>query len=145
MSVTAASRRDLLARGREFGSEGGDDAQRDRTRHHVAVHRAVFGGEIEQSQDAGAWIADDISGGHRECDGERIRDRVVAVAEVLIEDLAADLGAVDDIAHRQSVDRALMRQRERGVAKLAADSFGPGIDTVGACGHICTIIHFVDK
>ena len=81
----------------------------------------------------------------REGDGECVRDRVVAVAEVSVEDLAADLGAVDDVAHRQIVDRTLVRQCERGVAKLGADSFGAGIDTIGACCHNRTIAHFVDK
>ncbi len=145
ISVDRGLGRDLFARGREFRTEGRDDAHRDCTRHHIAVHRAVFGGEIEQSHDAGTWIADDIAGGRCECDRERIRDRVVAVAEVPVEHLAADLGAVDDVAHRQSVDWALVCQREGGVAKPAADSLGPGIDAVGACCHNCTIIHFMDN
>ena len=36
--------------GSEFGAEGGHDALGDRARHDVAVHRAVFGGEVEQPQ-----------------------------------------------------------------------------------------------
>jgi hypothetical protein len=43
------------------------------------------------------------------------------------------------------VDGALVRQCEGGVAKSAANSFGAGIDTVGACCHICRLIHFVDN
>ena len=136
---------DLLTCGRELGSEGGDRTQRDRARHHVAVHRAVFGGEIEKRQDPGAGIARDISGGTREGGGQCVGDRVVAVPEVLIEDLATNLGAADDVAHRQLVDRTLMRESERSVAKLHADTFGPGIDTLGACSHIRTITHFVDR
>ena len=50
-------------------------------------------------------------------DGERVCDGVVAVAEVPVEDLSADAGAVDDVADGQMVDRALVRQRERGVAQ----------------------------
>ena len=100
----------------------------------------MFGGEIEQSHDAGAWIGVDIPGGRSERDRECIRDRVVAVVEVPVEHLAADLGTVDDVANRQSVDRSFVGQREGGVAKLAADSFGAGIDAVDACCHICTII-----
>ena len=44
-------------------------------------------------------------GGRSERDGECVRDRVVAVAEVLIEHLATDPGARDDVADRQLVDR----------------------------------------
>ena len=136
---------DLLARGREFGAERGDDPQCDRTRHDVAVHRPVLSGEIEESQDAGARIACDIRSRRSEGDGERVRDGVVAVPEVLVEDLATDLGASDDVADRQLVDRTLVCQRERRVPKPGADAFGAGIDTVRACCHIRSVDHFVDK
>ena len=60
-----------------------------------------------------------------------VRDGVVAVPEVLVEDLPTDLGAGDDVADRQLVDRTLMGERERCVAQPGADPFGAGIDAVG--------------
>ena len=113
--------------------------QCDRAGHDVAVHRPVLSGEIEESQDAGARIACDIRSRRSEGDGERVRDGVVAVPEVLVEDLATDLGASDDVADRQLVDRTLVCQRERRVPKLGADAFGAGIDTVCACCHIRSV------
>jgi len=64
---------------------------------------------------------------------------------VPVEHLSADLGAVDDVADGQKVDGNLVREREGCVAKSAADSFGAGIDAVGAGSHICRLIHFVDN
>ena len=73
---------------------------------------AVLGGEVEQPQDAGPRVAADVGCRRGERDGERGRDRVVAVAEVLVEDLSADTGAGDDVADGDLVDRAL-RARAR--------------------------------
>ena len=135
----------LLARGREFGAECGNHPLCDRARHDVAVHRAVVGGEIEQRQDAGTRFTDEIRGGRREGSTERKCDGVVAVPEVLIEDLTADLGARDNVADGQPVDRLLMRQRECRFPQPGADPLGAGIDTVGACCHIRSVDHFVDN
>ena len=64
------------------------------------------------------------------------RDRVVAVREVLIEDLPADPGAGDEVADGDLVDGPFVGQRERGVAQQGADPFGAGIGAVRACCHI---------
>ena len=97
------------------------------------------------AHDAGARIACDVRGGRRERGRERIGDRIVAVTEVLVEDLATDSGARDDVADRHLVDRTLVGQRERRVPKPGADPLRAGIDTVGACCHIRSLEDFVDN
>ncbi len=81
--------------------------------------------------------------------GERGRegrcDGVVAVTEVLIEDLPADLGAGHDVADRHLVDRALVGKRERRLPQPGADPFGAGIDAVRSCCHVSSVSHFVDS
>ena len=74
-----------------------------------------------------------------------VGDRIVAIGEVLIEDLSADPGAGDQVADGDLVDGPFMGQRERRVAQQGADPFGAGIGAVGACGHGCSVRHFVDK
>ena len=55
-----ALRRDLLAGGQEFGAERRDDALGHGAGHDVAVHGAVFGGEVEQPRDARPRVALDV-------------------------------------------------------------------------------------
>jgi hypothetical protein len=58
----------------------------------------VLGGEVEQPRDAHTGVALlDLGCRRGERDGERGGDRVVAIAEVLVEDLPADFGAGDDV------------------------------------------------
>ena len=65
----------------------------------------MLGGEVEQLQDARTGVAAVLGGGRGEGDGEGGRNGVVAVAEVLVEDLPADFGAGDDVAGRGPVLR----------------------------------------
>ena len=122
--------RDLLAGWLQFGAECRHDALCHCARHDVAVHGPVLGGEVEQPQDARAGVAADVGGRRGERDGEGRGDRVIAVAEVLVEDLPADLGAGDDVADRHLVDRALVGQRERRLSQPGADPLGAGIDAL---------------
>ena len=87
----------------------------------------------------------DVGGRRGERNGEGGRDGVVAVAEVLVEDLPADLGAGDDVADRQLVDRTLVGERERRLAQPGADPFGAGVDAVRSCCHVSSVSHFVDS
>jgi hypothetical protein len=105
----------------------------------------VLGGEVEQPQDPGPGVGVDVRRRRGERDGECGGDGVVAIAEVLIEDLPADLGTGDDVANRELVDRALVRQRERRLPKPGTDPFGAGIDAVGSCCHTSSVSHFVDN
>ena len=72
----------------------------------------MLGGEVEEPQDARAGVGFDIGGGCRERDREGGGDGVVAVTEVLVEDLPADPGATDDVAG------APTRAGERGVPSV---------------------------
>ena len=92
-----------------------------------------------------ARVGFDIGGGCRERDREGVGDGVVAVTEVLVEDLPADPGATDDVADGQLVDRTFVSQRERGVTQAGANPLGAGIGTVGACCHTGSLEHFVDS
>ena len=65
----------------------------------------MLGGEVEQTENAGPYITAVVGGRRGERNGDRGRDGIVAIAEVLVEDLSADTGAGDDIADRQHVDR----------------------------------------
>ncbi len=99
----------------------------------------MVGGEVEERQDAGAGVPAEIHGRRREGGGECSMRRRRRGPEVSVEDLTTDLGAGDDVADRQLVDRMLVCQFERGVPETAADPFGAGIDTVGACCHIRSV------
>ena len=90
-------------------------------------------------------VAVDVGGRRGEGDAEGRGDRVVAVAEVLVEDLPADAGTADDVADRQLVDLALVREVERRLAQAGADPFGAGVDAVRSCGHTSSVSHFVDR
>jgi hypothetical protein len=135
----------VLAGRLQFGTERRDDALCHRTRHDVAVHGPVLGGEVEEPQDTSARVAVDVSGRrgerHRECGG----DGVVAVAEVLVEDLPADFGAGDDVTDRQLIDWALVGQQESRLPQASAHPFGAGIDAVRSCCHRSSVSHFVDS
>ena len=72
------------------------------------------------------------------------RDGVVAVREVLVEDLPADAGAGDEVTDGDLVDGPLVGQRERRVAQQGAHPFGAGICAVRSCCHVNSVCHFVD-
>ena len=72
-------------------------------------------------------------------------DRVVAVVEVLVEDLPADPARVDDLADRHLVDRPLVGERERRLAQPGADPLCAGIDAVRSCCHTSSVSDFVDS
>ena len=80
-----------------------------------------------------------------ERNGDCGRDGIVAIPEVLVEDLSADTGAGDDVADRQRVDRTFVCERERRHAQAGADPFGAGVGTVGSCCHASSVCHFVDN
>jgi hypothetical protein len=102
----------------------------------VVIHRAVCGGRLEDSQDARPRVAVDAAGRRRERRGHRRRDGVVAVGEVLIEDLPADTRAGDEVADRDPVDGTFVCQRERRVTQQRAHPFGAGVCTVCAGCHV---------
>jgi hypothetical protein len=76
----------------------------------------------------------------RECG----RDRVVAIPEVLVDDLPAYRCAGDDVADRHLVDRTLMGQRERGLPQAGADPLGAGIGAMCSCCRTSNVSHFGD-
>ena len=90
-------------------------------------------------------IAADVGRCRGERHGECGRDRIVAVGEVLIEDLPADPGAGDDVADGQLVDGPFVRERERRLAQPGADPFGAGIGAVGCGLPSSSVGHFVDS
>ena len=81
----------------------------------------------------------------RRSHGECGRDRVVAIPEVLVEDLPAYRCAGDDVADRHLVDRTLMGQRERGLPQAGADPLGAGIGAMCSCCHASSVSHFGDS
>ena len=76
-----ALRGDLLARGQQFGAEGGDDPLGHRARHDVAVHRAVLGGEVEQRRMRDRASPLMVGGRRGERHGECGRDGIVAIGK----------------------------------------------------------------
>ena len=135
--------------GGERSAEHPHDVLGHRARHDVAIHRAMLGREGEQVGDPGAWVGVALSGRVGEGLGEGLRkgdvDGVVAVAEVPVEDLAADLGAGDEITDGDFVDRAFVGHRERGLAQTGAHPFGAGIGAAAAVGHEMKPRNFVDN
>lgn len=115
-----------------------------RAGHHVAVDGPVVGDEVEQPQDPGARVLVDAGGRRGERPGDGGRDGVVAVGEVLIEDLPADACARHDGTDGQPVDGLLVCQRERRFPKAGADSLGTRVRAVCACCHSSRLRHFVD-
>ena len=106
----------------------------------------MLGGEVEQTQNAGPYITAVVGGRRGERNGDCGRDGIVAIAEVLVEDLPADTGAGDDVADRQHVDRTFVCERERRLAQSGADPFGAGIGHCGLRAAIASSVsHFVDN
>jgi hypothetical protein len=135
----------FLACRKEFTTECRDHPLGHRAGHDVAVHRAVFGGKLEDPQDPGSRFAVQIGGCRSEGDGECGRYSIVAVGEVPVEDLSADTGPRNDITDGELIDRAFVRQRQGRVVQLGADAFGARVCALAAGGHRSRVNDIMDK